>query len=85
MTIHHMTHQCTLYGRYHFHVERFTTEMQRCVISNSDLIKEIAQEQCVCLACELSIKRYTSSGNFFAVFHLVLLCFFFFGKGAHWL
>ena len=40
---------CTLHGRHHFHTERFTTEIQRFVKSNSDL-NEIAQEQCVCRA-----------------------------------
>ena len=64
--------------------------MQRFVISNSDL-KEITQEQCVCRACELSIKRSMKKKNndngevyklrkTFAVFHLVPL---FFGRGAH--
>ena len=28
---------CTLHGSHHFHTERFTTEMQRFVIGNSDL------------------------------------------------
>ena len=36
--------------------------MQRFVISNSDL-KEIAQEQSVCRACELSIKRNMKKEN----------------------
>ena len=59
--------------------------MQRFVISNSDL-KVIAQEQCVCRACELTIKRsMKKKGNgevykfrkTFAVFRLVPLCCFF--------
>ena len=52
MIIHHMTHHGSKLDNHHelfykscFHTERFTTEMLRFVISNSD--KEIAQEQCV--------------------------------------
>ena len=48
---------CTLHGRHHFHTERFTTEMQRFVIRNSDL-KEIVQEQ-----CKLNIKRSMRKDN----------------------
>ena len=70
---------CTLHGRHHFNTERFTVEMQRSVISNSDL-KEIAQEQCGCQACELSIKKVWKKNNgevyklrkIFAVFNLFL-------------
>ena len=56
-------------------------------------LKETTQKQCVCRACELSIKRRMKKKyngevyklrKTFAVFHLVpLLCFF--GSGAHWL
>ena len=44
-------------------------------------LKEITQEQCVCRACELNIKRSKDNGEVyklgkaFAVFHLVPLCF----------
>ena len=41
---------CTLHGRHHFHTERIATEICNNVV-------EIAQEQCVCRVCELSIKR----------------------------
>ena len=60
-----------------------TTEIQTFVISHSDL-KEIAQEQCVCRACELSIKRSMKKKDnsevyklrkTIAVFHLVPQCF----------
>ena len=76
---------CTLHRRHHFHTERFTTEMQRFIIT---LIKEIAQEQCVCRACELSIKRSMKIKDndevyklrkTFALFHLVPL---FVGRGT---
>ena len=58
---------CTLHGRHHFR----------------NNLKEIAQEQCVCRACELSIKRSMKKNvngeiynlrKTFAVFHLVPSC-----------
>ena len=51
----------------------------RCKVCNN--LNKIAQEQCVCRACELSIKRSKNNGEVyklrktFAVFHLVPLCF----------
>ena len=62
----------------------FTTEIQRFIISISDL-KEIAQEQRVSWVCELGIKRSMKKKDngevyklrkSFAVFHLVPLCVF---------
>ena len=42
---------CTLHGWHHFHTERFTTEMQRLVISNSD------HNSTMCWACALRASR----------------------------
>ncbi len=47
---------CKLYGKKHTHTERFNEELQSFLLDNSGLEK-ILNEQCVCRACEASMKE----------------------------
>ena len=65
----------------HAHYMEGITSIQRGLLQRCNNLKEIAQEQCVCQACELSIKISKDNVELyklrktFAVFHLVPLCF----------